>query len=182
MLLVGCKPPGRLTEQHDVFFGIGKEISDLIPSLKLFWPEAENNLHVDAWREISQVEDFSIRIVDKKDGNKPEKQRQLFFINLGGYRPGEFEEYHHKMLVVAENKPEAVRLAKQSVFYKETGFGTAPSHVDDKYLLDVDDAFDVMMAMPTISSEQFMLEIEENIGQPDKLHIGYFTLDKLKKI
>ncbi|MGN6440105.1 MAG: DUF1543 domain-containing protein [Agriterribacter sp.] len=33
MLLLGCKPAGRHTEQHDVFFGIGASLKDLIPDI-----------------------------------------------------------------------------------------------------------------------------------------------------
>ncbi len=55
MVLVGCKPKGRYTEQHDVFFGIGSQLSDLAPQLKEFWPEAANKLHIDGWREVNVV-------------------------------------------------------------------------------------------------------------------------------
>ena len=38
MLLLGCKPPGRHTEQHDIFFGIAAELRDLVPEIQQFWP------------------------------------------------------------------------------------------------------------------------------------------------
>ena len=50
MTMVGCRPAGRNTEQHDVFFGIGKEVKDIIPDLYNFWPEAKRKIHLDAWR------------------------------------------------------------------------------------------------------------------------------------
>ncbi|MFV8358664.1 DUF1543 domain-containing protein, partial [Flavobacterium sp. XS1P32] len=46
MLMLGCTPAGRLTEQHDIFFGIGKSLKDLIPQIKNFWPEAKGKLHI----------------------------------------------------------------------------------------------------------------------------------------
>ena len=47
MVLLGCKPEGRHTEQHDVFFGIAPALKDLIPAFKSFWPEAKGKIHVD---------------------------------------------------------------------------------------------------------------------------------------
>jgi hypothetical protein len=58
MAMVGCRPKGRHTEQHDVFFGIATSIKDLVPVMLQFWPEAKGNMHIDAWREITVVEGF----------------------------------------------------------------------------------------------------------------------------
>ena len=38
MLLIGCTPADRHIEQHDVFFGIGESVKDLVPDLTEFWP------------------------------------------------------------------------------------------------------------------------------------------------
>ena len=65
MLLLGCRPNGRLTEQHDVYFGIAKNLKALIPHIKNFWPEAKGNIHIDAWREVTRVNDHSITIIDR---------------------------------------------------------------------------------------------------------------------
>ena len=46
MLLLGCKPPGRHVEQHDVFFGIAGSLDELIPEIKAFWPETDK-IHID---------------------------------------------------------------------------------------------------------------------------------------
>jgi Domain of Unknown Function (DUF1543) len=59
MLLLGCRPEGRHTEQHDVFFHIGESLESLIPAIVEFWPEAKGKIHVDAWREVTRVGDFS---------------------------------------------------------------------------------------------------------------------------
>ncbi|WP_325645076.1 DUF1543 domain-containing protein, partial [Chitinophaga sp.] len=42
MVVLGCTLEGRHTEQHDVFFGIGNQLSDLVPDMKAFWPEAKD--------------------------------------------------------------------------------------------------------------------------------------------
>lgn len=36
MVMLGCTPEGRFTEQHDIFFGIGYSLKELIPKMNLF--------------------------------------------------------------------------------------------------------------------------------------------------
>src|SRR5205809_7872825 len=67
MLLIGCTPPERNIEQHDVFFGIGESTRDLVPQMISFWP-GENRLHVDAWRTITRVSGYNIEVVPKEVG------------------------------------------------------------------------------------------------------------------
>ena len=52
MVLIGCRPKGRHTEQHDIFFGIASALKDLIPEMYRFWPGAKGNMHIDGWRGI----------------------------------------------------------------------------------------------------------------------------------
>eukprot|EP01136_Pigoraptor_vietnamica_P006411 Opistho-1_new@39323 len=104
-LLVGCSTKGRHTEQHDVFFGIAQSPAGLIPVLHKFWPEAEK-LHIDCWREVTNVNGYCVTVVSKADPSTTDLS--LFFINLGGYRKGEFEEFHFKELFVAASQQEAI--------------------------------------------------------------------------
>ncbi len=62
MLLLGCTPEGRHTEQHDVFFTISNRLSDTIPAIIDFWKEAKGDIHVDAWREVKNVDGYRIDI------------------------------------------------------------------------------------------------------------------------
>lgn len=177
MAIIGCTPKGRLTEQHDVFFGIGNSMKELIPQMIEFWPEAKGHIHIDAWRKVTCVEGFRIEVSEEKSTS----DKNLFFLNLGGYKPGEFEEYHYKMLAVADTMGDAVKQSKQTAFYKHYGFKGATSHVDDKYGLDVDDAHKVHEVLPKSMRKQFSLVItKDETAVEDELHIGYFKLDKLK--
>jgi hypothetical protein len=63
MLLIGCTPPSRHIEQHDIFFGIGETVKDLVPEVVAFWPEASNKLHFDAWREVNQVNGHTVKVI-----------------------------------------------------------------------------------------------------------------------
>ncbi|MBX9783890.1 MAG: DUF1543 domain-containing protein [Chitinophagaceae bacterium] len=93
MLLIGCKPKGRNTEQHDIYFGIAESIKALLPDIKAFWPEAEGRMHIDGWREVKQVDGYTVSILPSNRSATTEAK--LFFINLGGYKENEFEEFHY---------------------------------------------------------------------------------------
>ena len=179
MLLVGCKPEGRHTEQHDVFFGIAENLAELITQLDTFWPEAKGRLHIDAWREVTVVGNYQIIVVDKNIADS--LNAKLFFLNLGGYKRGEFEEYHYKMLVACSSKAEAIQSARQTAFYKHTGFTGAVSHIDDKYGVDVDDVYDIEDILPAVTKEKYTLRLtESNHDKEDKWHIGYLKLTSFK--
>lgn len=180
MLLIGATPPGRHTEQHDVFFGIADSIRDLVPQVFDFWPEAKKGLHLDAWREVTLVNGYSINVTDSPDDNSGP---QLFFINLGGYKKGEFEEFHYKMIVAAPDKGEAVKAAKQTAFFRHTGFKGANAHIDDKYGVDVDDIYAIRDILPATIKGKYSLVITP--ASPDApedfIHLGYFKLDTVEK-
>jgi hypothetical protein len=178
MILLGCKPDGRHTEQHDIFFGIGEEIKDLVPDMQAFWPEAKDKLHIDGYREVNFVGHHQVKVVEKTAA--PKEGPQLFFLNLGGYKPGEMEEFHYKLLSVNTDISGAISEAKQTAFYRHTGFGTAVSHVDDKYGVDVDEVYVVKDILPARLKEKYQLEIvpAASAGN-DELNLGYFQLHKL---
>lgn len=180
MVMLGCKPKGRFTEQHDIFFGIGNSLKNLVPQMKEFWPEAKGKIHIDAWREVCAIENFSIEIITK-DIALNSSSDNLFFINLGGYKESEFEEYHYKILTVAESMGLASKKARKSTFYKHCGFKGAPSHIDDKYGIDVDDIYKVSDILPARFTEQYSLKItkSETDLKEDELHIGYLKLNKI---
>jgi len=180
MVMLGCKPEGRHTEQHDIFFGIAKSLKELIPQMKAFWPEAKGRIHIDAWREVTIVDNFSIEIVTKKASTEPLLDN-LFFINLGGYKENEFEEYHYKKLTIAENISSASKNAKATTFYKHCGFKGATSHIDDKYGIDVDDIYKVTDILNASYKEKYSMKITKvtTFFKEDPLHIGYLKLDKI---
>lgn len=176
--MLGCKPEGRHTEQHDIFFTVSSSLKETVPGILSFWPEAKEKIHVDAWREITQVDGYRIEVVEK---STVQEQHKLFFINLGGYKQGEFDEPHYKMVVVAANLADATRQAKESAFYRHTGFSGATSHIDDKYGVDVDDIFEIMDILPDDIKEAYSLRITKTPGLPaDEIHLGYFPLGKIK--
>jgi len=187
MLLLGSTPKGRHIEQHDIYFGIANNLKEMVPGIVAYWPEAQGKIHIDAWREVTTVDGFEVKVIEKsaaentiaETANKP----KLFFINLGGYKQNEFEEYHYKMLAVGNDKGAAIQQAKQTVFYKHTGFKTAESHIDDKYGVDVDDIYAIEDILPTELKEKYSIVISPSTNTAtDETHLGYFKLDKLDKL
>ena len=115
-----------------------------------------------------------------KSGERSENK--LFFLNLGGYKPNDLEEYHYKLLAVADTKTAAIQAAKKTAFYLHTGFKGATSHIDDKYGVDVDDVYEIADILPPAIKDQYSLVIEKKKGvlPDDELHIGYVTLTSLE--
>ncbi|MBC7425007.1 MAG: DUF1543 domain-containing protein [Bacteroidia bacterium] len=179
MLLLGCRPEGRHTEQHDIFFGIGYSLKDLIPHIKACWPEAKGNIHIDAWREVTSVDGYSIKVFKEKPSAE-EKELNLYFINLGGYKEGEFEEPHYKVLAVSENINGAMRKSKQTIFFKTASITgkEGASHIDDKYGIDIDDAYNVKELLPE-AFRSYHLQIVHTGVSDDEINLGYVPLRKI---
>lgn len=175
MLLIGATPPERNIEQHDVFFGIGDSIKDLIPDVEAFWP-GNNKLHFDAWCEVTNVNGYKIVVVLKNE-SKQNSAFKLFFINLGGYKQNEFEEFHYKMVIAGADKSEAINISKQTAFFRHTGFKGATSHIDDKFGVDVDDIYEITDILPAVTKEKYSLLItpSDSLAE-DEIHLGYFKL------
>ena len=186
MVQLGGRPKGRLIEQHDIFFGIANQVSELVDDINHHWPEVKNKWHVDSYRAITQVDDYAIKLVESNHQLESYNDLKLFFINLGGYQQGSFEELHYKMLIVASSQAEAIKQAKQSEFYKQFTFKdtsspfNAASHIDDKFEVDIDDIYNVN---DLISNVKILIELNPNLDiKQDKEHVGYLSIKNLKKL
>jgi hypothetical protein len=180
MLLLGCKPPGRSIEQHDIFFGIAAHLKDLIPAIIQYWPEANGRIHVDAWQEIRYANGYEVVVGDRALAEAAEEQVKLFFINLGGYKPGEFEEYHYKLVVAAKGKEDAISHAKTTTWFRHTGYKGAKAHIDDKYGIDVDDIYPLTDILRNDLKEKYSITLTPcDATLTNEMHIGYFKLNKL---
>lgn len=182
MILLGCTPKGRHIEQHDIFFGIGTSLKELALAMEQFWPGTQ--LHIDAWREVTNVGGFAIKIIPQ-EGKKETSRNHLFFLNLGGYKQNEFEEFHYKMPAVAASKADAVQAALKTAFYKHTSLpGSGTSHIDDRYGVDVDDIFAIKDILPAAVKKKYQLQISnkpDNSLAADELHLGYLKWSNLIK-
>ena len=178
-MLLGGRPLGRRTEQHDVFAGIAETPKDLVSAIKASWPEAAGNLHVDAWRMVQYVDGYRVEVLPRVPGEKENHQVVvLWFVNLGGYAAGIFEEFHQKILVVAENRDAAVQKAKRHPFFKQFHIsGGGAAHVDDKWAFDVDEVENLEFLLPSDMRQAWKIHlIPAPGGIEDDVHLGYFRL------
>ncbi|MFI5157564.1 MAG: DUF1543 domain-containing protein [Sphingobacteriales bacterium] len=181
MLMLGAKPQGRHTEQHDIFFVIDESINDVKPNIKAFWPEAKDKIHIDAWREVTSVDGYQINVVEKQADLASLSKHKLFFVNLGGYQENRFEEQHYVLLTVKEDKSLAFKEAKQTLFYQHNHIPGGTSHIDDKYGVDVDDLYEIEDILSAEQKEKYRIEIAPIEGlAKDEFHLGYLKLSQLK--
>ena len=191
MVQLGGRPKGRLIEQHDVFFGVANQVRELVDDINHHWPEVKNKWHIDSYRAITKVGNHTVKLIESDNQAANDNALKLFFINLGGYQRGSFEEFHHKLLIVADNQKDAIKQAKQSEFYqqftfkdKDTPFNAA-SHIDDKFQVDIDDIYDVndlvsniqILIEPRIHNSHELANADE-----DKEYVGYLSIKNLRKL
>ena len=191
MIQLGGRPKGRLIEQHDIFFGVANQVNELIADINNHWHEVKNKWHIDSYRAISKVDNYAIKLVESNIQAECANDLKLFFINLGGYQQGSFEEFHYKLLIVADSQADAVKQAKQSEFYKQFTFKdkaspfNAASHIDDKFEVDIDDIYNVndLISNVKIIIEPFARALDKSINViEDKKYVGYLSIKNLKKL
>ena len=205
-ILLGCKPKGRNVEQHDVFFGVAKKLDDLSDDIKEFWyktildelggavkkhaPDMDGDalkkdlltslsrrdkVHIDAWTKVEYADGYKV-IIQPKSVGLVDSEQKLYFINLGGYKENEFEEYHKKLFVVATAVSEAIGKIINDDFMKThspENLGLAGSaHLDDQYKIDFE-ADDIVCISDAIGDD-YLLTLEKVESHPaNEMVVGY---------
>jgi hypothetical protein len=124
---LGGRAPKCNTELHDVVFVVGSAIEATYEQLMDKWFGEVKRLHVDSWIELRIVDGHRVTLRPEP----PQPGRQLYFINLGAYTPGEFSELHANTFLVAETAEEAKSRAKSSLLR-----GTQAIHTDDLFAIE----------------------------------------------
>lgn len=126
---LGGKAPRAHIEVHDVVFVVAASIEQTYQQLLDAWFGLPDNLHIDAWVRVDQVDGYQISLVTEK----PEPQTQaLYFVNLGAYRADVAGEIHNSTLMVDKSANAVKVRAKQSLITNADEI-----HTDD--LFEVDD-------------------------------------------
>lgn len=176
--MLGGKPAGRSVEQHDVFFAAGKSITECAPKIKKYWDIP--GVHVDTYMEVGQVDGFDVSV----NANPTEiVSEKLFFINCGGYKQNDLEEYHKKLLIAANTLDEAKKYAKQNKFFSEgLKDQKAISHIDDKMNLRGFDIDDVLVVNDQISPNFHIIltpRAEAKFENNNIIITGYLLVENL---
>lgn len=121
-------------ELHDMRFVAAPSIRDTYDALRRQWWGIPKSLHIDCWAELDQVDGFDVTLRPEPFAG-PER---LYYVNLGGYAPGEFAEQHKNIFIVADSLQKAKARALKSVS------GWKDTHRDEMY--EAEQAFDLASA------------------------------------
>ena len=114
LVVLGGRLPGVNIELHDVRFVAGDSIEATLPQLRRQWFGARRGLHLDSWMAVRFVDGFRVELREEPFAG-PER---LWFVNMGGYDPGQLAEQHAFGLFVAAS-PQAARAAARRVMLPE---------------------------------------------------------------
>lgn len=160
--VLGGTAPRAKTELHDVAFAVGPSLEAVHDQLLNSWFGDPRGLHVDAWAFLDSVAGYRVRLAR----TPPDNGLHLYFINIGGYRPGVFGEHHAWGFFGAPNKTEVKQRAKRTLLLDHD-----ETHKDDLY--DIDDCLHI----DRVDGLHVHLEIDPTATDPTVTN-GYFPLPK----
>ena len=160
--VLGGTAPRAKTELHDVAFAVGDSLESVHEQLLASWFGEPRGLHVDAWCFLDSVQGYRVQLAHEPADNG----LHLYFINIGGYQPGEFGERHAWGFFGASNKADAKARAKRALLQ-----GFESTHKDD--LHDIDDC----LRVARIGDWHVHLTPDANASDP-AITNGYFPLPK----
>jgi hypothetical protein len=157
---LGGRAPGCRVELHDVAFAVGTDLESIHETLLNSWFGTPEGLHVDAWAVLDRVPGFRVQIARRP----PENGLRLFFVNIGGYVPGEFGERHAFAFYAGQGPAEVKARARRELLV-----GKESVHRDDLHAID-----DLIEVEPG-DGWQLHLTPDSDAGAP-VVSNGYFPL------
>jgi len=159
-IMLGGRAPGCRIELHDIAFAVGDTLESMHEQLLTQWFGEPQGLHVDAYLRLSQADGHRIELrTEPANGDK-----QLYFINIGGYQHNELAEQHAYGFFVARSPSEAKARARAELLP-----GRQQVHKDDLY--EVDDC----LALTEVAGQHIHLIEDTNATAPEIVN-GYFPL------
>ena len=134
LVVLGGKAKKANIELHDVRWVVGSKIEDTYDTLRKDWFGSPKGLHIDSYKKIKYIDGYKIilknfendKINKNQLANRTKHQKNLWFVNIGGYDPSSMQEKHEFGLVIASNKLEAKNKAKSKWL-----IGYEKKHKDD---------------------------------------------------
>ncbi|MCT6699358.1 DUF1543 domain-containing protein [Rheinheimera sp. 4Y26] len=150
IVMLGGRHAAAKIEVHDVVFACGDNLQQIYPQLREQWFGSAEGLHIDSWMAVDGVGQYKVSFSQQAPAAG---ELRLFFINLGGYQPGQFGEEHRYLLVVAKDKSSAKQEGKTmlAVHWEKP-------HTDN--LWDLDDC----IAIDNIAGRYIKLTVEPHLG------------------
>ena len=146
LVVLGGRLKKANIELHDVRWVVGSKIEDTYDTLRKDWFGSSKGLHIDSYKKIQYIDGHKINLINvernkiekKQLGKKIIPQKNLWFVNIGGYNPTSMQEKHEFGLVTASTKLEAKNIAKSKWL-----IGYEKKHKDDiaslEMLINCDD-------------------------------------------
>ncbi len=145
LVVLGGRARKANVELHDVRWVVGSKIEDTYDTLRKQWFGSPKGLHIDSYKRIKYIDGYKINLINfekdkigKKKLVKNKAEKNLWFVNIGGYSPISMQEKHEFGLVSARTKLEAKNIAKSKWL-----IGCKKKHKDDiaplEMLLSCDD-------------------------------------------
>ena len=134
LVVLGGRANKANIELHDVRWVVGSKIEDTYDTLRKDWFGSLKGLHIDSYKKIKYIDGHKINLkYFENDKNKKKQlvnitkhQKNLWFVNIGGYDPSSMQEKHEFGLVIASNKLDAKNRAKSKWL-----IGCEKKHKDD---------------------------------------------------
>ena len=184
LVVLGGRALKANVELHDVRWVVGPKIEDTFNVLRKNWFGSIDGLHIDSFKKIEYIDGYKInlknfekiKIKNKKLIIQNDLQKNLWFVNIGGYDPSSMQEKHEFGLVVASSSLEAKNKAKSKWLS-----GCRKKHKDDIASLNTLISCDDCQLIKNIGSWEIELISENNLlketNYPD--WYGYKRIDKI---
>jgi hypothetical protein len=162
MISLGGKVKGCNLEVHDVQFVAANHVDESVELLKNNWYGLADKLHMDSYKVINGADGYAVRLTQEK----PESNKHLFFVHLGGYKKDSTQELHDVGLFIGETLQEVKERA-----LKEMRVADIENHVDSIVCVET--------CMLSSDGEPYFVELSESHEVYDRAPdwFGYRRLD-----
>ena len=184
LVVLGGRAHKANVEVHDVRWVVGSKIEDTFNVLRKNWFGSIDGLHIDSFKKIEHVDGYKInlknfekiKIKNKKLIIQNDLQKNLWFVNIGGYDPSSMQEKHEFGLVVASSSLEA----KNKAISKWLS-DCRKKHKDDIASLNTLISCDDCQLIKNIGSWEIELILENNLPEETNFPdwYGYKRIDKI---
>jgi len=184
LVVLGGRADKANVELHDVRWVVGPTIEDTFNVLRKSWFGSIDGLHIDSYKKIESIDGYRIylknfeknKMKNKQSIHQINPQKNIWFVNIGGYDPSSMQEKHEFGLIVASSSLEAKNMAKSKWLN-----GCRKKHKDDLASLNRLISCDDCQLIKNIGSWEIELILDKNLVEetnyPD--WYGYKRIDKI---
>ena len=183
LVVLGGRAKKANIELHDVRWVVGSKIEDTYDTLRKGWFGSPKGLHIDSYKKIKYIDGYKIilknfendKINKNQLANRTKHQKNLWFVNIGGYDPSSMQEKHEFGLVIASTKLEAKNKAKSKWL-----IGYENKHKDDIASLEMLLRCDDCELIKKIGNWEIELTLDNNFIEENNYPdwYGYHKIDE----